>query len=241
MLHFQAFVFETLPANDHLYLSVNGKRIGMIRQCPHHGFFRGDICACKEAGQLVLDDAKTEQLGRLVAGALRHFPEDLGLDMDKQGWVDLATLGEVIKTRHRWSNQNLVIALAQSDPKQRYEIGNGRIRARYGHSVDIELDHPENEMPKLYYGASEEEADRIIEIGLKSASQRYVHLSTTPEKAWHVGTFRTSNPRVIQVDAREAQEAGVKMMVVNEDIVISDPIPSSYLSMFPFKPKEEQE
>jgi len=211
----------------------------MIRQCPRHGFFRGEMCVCEEAGQLVLDDAKTEQLGRLVAGALRHFPEDLGLDMDRQGWVDLATLGEVIKTRHRWSNQHMVIALAESDPKQRYEIDGGRIRARYGHSVNIEMDHPENEMPKLYYGASEEEADRIIEIGLKSASQRYVHLSTTPEKAWHVGTFRTSNPRVIQIDAREAMAAGVKMMVVNEDIVISDPIPSIYLSMFPFKPKDE--
>jgi putative RNA 2'-phosphotransferase len=211
----------------------------MIRQCPRHGFFRGEICVCGEAGQLVLDAPKTEQLGRLVAGALRHFPEDLGLDIDARGWVDLATLGVVISTRHRWANQKLVEALAQSDPKQRYEIADGRIRARYGHSVNIELDHPENLRPELYYGASEEEADRILEVGLKSAAQRYVHLSTTPEKAWHVGTFRTVSPRVIQIDAREAQSAGVKMMVVNDDIVISEPIPSNYLRQFPFKPNEE--
>ncbi len=217
----------------------------MIRRCSQHGPFREERCQCGSAGQLLLDEAKTEQLGRLVAGALRHFPDDLGLAMDTYGWVDLSALGEVIKSRHRWANKNLVIALVQSDPKRRYEIdeSGNRIRARYGHSVRVDLDHPENTLPKLYYGASEEEADRILEIGLKSASQRYIHLSTTPEKAWHVATFRTGNPKVIQADAASAQAAGVKMMIVNEDIVISDMIPPEYLSMLPSKdiPKPHQD
>jgi putative RNA 2'-phosphotransferase len=216
----------------------------MIKHCSQHGLFRGERCECGSAGQLVLDEAKTEQLGRLVAGALRHFPDDLGLTMDSRGWVDLSSLGAVVQSRHRWANKNLVIGLVQSDPKRRYEINSGRIRARYGHSVRVDLDHPENKLPKLYYGASEEEADRILEIGLKSASQRYIHLSTTPEKAWHVATFRTGNPRVIQADAASAQKAGVKMMAVNDDIVISDMIPPEYLSMLPsrdiLKPEQAQ-
>lgn len=190
----------------------------------------------------MLDEAKTEQLGRLVAGALRHFPEDLGLAMDSRGWVDLTNLGDIIHKRHRWASKNMVVALVESDPKHRYEIVDDKIRARYGHSVNVELDHPENELPKLYYGASEEEADRILEIGLKPASQRYVHLSTTPEKAWHVATYRTGNPRVILADASAAQKEGVKMMTVNEDIVISETIPSRFLSILPSKdiPRPEQ-
>lgn len=207
----------------------------MIKRCSQHGLFRGERCECGSAGQMLLDEAKTEQFGRLVAGALRHFPEDLGLAMDSRGWVDLSALGEVVQSRHRWANKNLVIALVQSDPKRRYEINNDKIRARYGHSVKVDLDHPENRLPKLYYGASEEEADRILEIGLKSASQRYVHLSTTSEKAWHVATFRTGNPKIIQVDAASAQKAGAKMMTVNEDIVISEMIPPEYLSILPSK------
>jgi len=151
--------------------------------------------------------------------------------MDGQGWVDLTSLGQVVASRHRWAGKELVIALVQSDSKQRYEIAGDRVRARYGHSVDVELDHPENKLPRLYYGASEEEADRILEIGIKPASQRYVHLSTTAEKAWHVATFRTGNPRVIQAEAAAAQQAGVRMMTVNEDIVISDMIPARFLSI----------
>lgn len=209
----------------------------MIKRCSQHGLFRGEHCECGSAGQLVLDESKTEQLGRLVAGALRHFPDDLGLVMDTNGWVDLSVLGEVVRSRHRWANKNLIIALVESDPKRRYEIDSSKskIRARYGHSVRVDLDHPDNTIPRLYYGASEEEADRILEIGLKPASQRYVHLSTTPEKAWHVATFRTGNPRVIQADAAAAQASGIKMMTVNADIVISDAIPAEYLSMLPSK------
>jgi len=216
----------------------------MIKRCPQHGFFRGEHCECGSAGQLLLDEAKTEQMGRLVAGGLRHFPDDLGLTMDSQGWVSLTRLAEVVRSRHRWASIDLLIALVQSDPKRRYEISDDkeRIRARYGHSVDVDLDHPKNELPRLFYGASEEEADRILEIGLKSASQRYVHLSTTPEKAWHVATFRTGNPRVIQADADAAQRAGVKMMSVNDDIVISEMIPPSFLRILSSKdiPKQER-
>ena len=201
----------------------------MIKRCPQHGFFRGEHCECGSSGQLLLDETKTEQLGRLVAGGLRHFPVDLGLEMDSRGWVDLAKLGLVVQNRHHWASKELVIALVESDSKQRYEILNDKVRARYGHSVNVELDHPENMLPMLYYGASEEEADRILEIGLKSASQKYVHLSTTPEKAWHVATFRTGNPRVIKADAALARAAGVKMMTVNDDIVISETIPARFL------------
>ena len=207
----------------------------VIRLCSQHGFFRGESCECGSTGQLVLDETKTEQLGRLVAGALRHFPEDLGLSMDSNGWIDLDIFSEVLHKRHRWANKRAIIALVQSDPKNRYEINNNKIRARYGHSVDVELDHPENKLSKLYYGASEEEADRILEIGLKATSQRYIHLSTTAEKAWHVATFRTGNPRIIQADAAAAQNAGVKMMTVNEDIVISEEIPPQFLNIIPSK------
>ncbi|HQE97441.1 MAG TPA: RNA 2'-phosphotransferase, partial [Methanothrix sp.] len=101
----------------------------MIKRCPQHGLFRGELCQCGSAGQVLLDDTKTEQLGRLVAGGLRHFPSDLGLQMDSQGWVDLAKLGQAVSSRHRWADKDLIIALIQSDSKQRYEFREDRVRA----------------------------------------------------------------------------------------------------------------
>jgi len=203
----------------------------MIKRCPQHGFFRGECCHCGEQGQLMLEEDNTERLGRLIAGVLRHFPHDLGLVIDSCGWVNLIDLSQAIRARYPWSNQLLIMALAQSDPKNRYEIQDDKIRARYGHSVDVDLDYPLNDLPCLYYGASEEEADRILEVGLKSANQRYVHLSIAPERAWHVGSFRTNNPRVIKIDAQAAQEEGVVIMKVSEEIMISEEVPSQFLSL----------
>ena len=57
----------------------------------------------------------------------------------------------------------------------------------------------------LYYGTSEEEADRILEIGLKPVNQHYVHLSKSIEEAVKVACIRTEHPVIIEVDARKAQ------------------------------------
>ena len=95
----------------------------MIKRCPQHGPFRGEHCGeCGQPGNLLLDESKTETLGRLVAGGLRHFPDDLGLVMDSRGWVNLTALSDVVQSRHRWASKELIIALVESDPKQRYEI-----------------------------------------------------------------------------------------------------------------------
>ena len=79
----------------------------MIKRCPQHGFFRGEHCECGSAGQLLLDETKTEQLGRLVAGGLRHFPGDLGLEMDSRGWVDLTKLGQVVTEQASLGRQRI--------------------------------------------------------------------------------------------------------------------------------------
>jgi putative RNA 2'-phosphotransferase len=201
----------------------------MIRECPEHGPFRGEQCVCGKEGKLILDEVKTERLGRFVSGALRHFPDDLGLAMSTKGWVDLNLLAEVMQERYRWATKKRLIALVESDEKGRYEIQNNRIRARYGHSVDVNLDFPENTLPKLYYGASPEEADILLEYGIKPVKQRYVHLSTSVEKAIEVASIHTEKPIIIEIDAEKAQSDGVEMIQATSEIVLSEEVPSVYL------------
>ena len=111
----------------------------MIKRCPQHGLFRGEHCECGSSGQLLLDDAKTEQLGRLVAGCLRHFPADLGLPMDGRGWVDLNKLCQVVASRHRWADRELIVALVSSDSKHRYEIRGDKVRLGIDAPKDVSV------------------------------------------------------------------------------------------------------
>ena len=203
----------------------------MIKKCPTHGVFRGTECKCGETGSLVLDDDQTERLGRFISGALRHFPDDLGLAMNQHGWVDLDVLCDAMRTRYKWSNKEKLLSMIESDEKGRYEIQGRKIRARYGHSVDVDLDYPENTLPELYYGASREEVDILLEKGIRPLKQRYVHLSTSVEKALEVAKIHTDDPVLIRIDAAEAQKDGVRMLSATENIVLSEDIPPQYLKL----------
>ncbi len=203
----------------------------MIKKCQVHGAFRGTECKCGEAGTLLLDDEQTERLGRFISGALRHFPDDLGLAMNQHGWVDLDVLCDAMRTRYKWSNKEKLLSIIESDEKGRYEIQGRKIRARYGHSVDVDLDYPENTLPELYYGASREEVDILLEKGIKPMKQRYVHLSTSAEKALEVAGIHSDDPILILINAAEAQNDGVRMLSATENIVLSEEIPPQYLKL----------
>jgi putative RNA 2'-phosphotransferase len=203
----------------------------MIKKCQNHGFFRSDTCACGDPGTLILNDEQTERLGRFISGALRHFPDDLGLAMNQHGWVDLEVLVDAMRTRYKWSNKEKLYSIIESDEKGRYEIKGNKIRARYGHSVDVDLDYDENTLPEVYYGASREEVDILLEKGIKPVRQRYVHLSTSVDKAREVAKIHTEDPVLLVVNAREAQDDGVAILSATENIVLSDEIPPQYLSL----------
>lgn len=203
----------------------------MIKKCQAHGVFRGTECSCGETGSLILDDEQTERLGRFISGALRHFPDDLGLAMNQHGWVDLDVLCDAMRTRYKWANKEKLLSIIESDEKKRYEIQGRKIRARYGHSVDVDLDYPENTLPELYYGASREEVDILLEKGIRPLKQRYVHLSTTTEKALEVARIHTDDPILIIIDAAEAQKNGVTMLSATENIALSEEIPPQYLRL----------
>ncbi|MCE8423287.1 MAG: RNA 2'-phosphotransferase [Candidatus Methanoperedens sp.] len=203
----------------------------MIKKCGTHGYFRGDSCHCGETGTLMLDDEQTERLGRFISGALRHFPDDLGLAMNQHGWVDAEVLCDAMKTRYKWASKDKLFSIIESDEKGRYEIQGRKIRARYGHSVLVDLDYPKNEHHLLYYGASREEVDILLEKGIRPIKQRYVHLSTTIEKAMEVAKIHTDDPVLIVINASEAQNDGVTILNATENIVLADEIPPQYLNL----------
>jgi putative RNA 2'-phosphotransferase len=203
----------------------------MIKNCQEHGFFRSDTCSCGDPGTLILNDEQTERLGRFISGALRHFPDDLGLAMNQHGWVDLDFLVDAMRTRYKWSTKEKLFSIIESDEKGRYEIKGNKIRARYGHSVDVDLDYDENTLPEVYYGASREEVDILLEKGIRPVKQRYVHLSTSADKAREVAKIHTEDPVLLVINAQEASNDGVAILSATENIVLADEIPPQYLSL----------
>ncbi len=206
------------------------EHITEIRQCPKHGYFRGSQCECGNTGRFILSGFKAEKLGRIISGALRHFPAELGLTLDEHGWADIDDLERAIVAKYPWARRYHIEAMLDTDEKGRYERKDHKVRARYGHSIDLDLDYPKAEFDTLYYGTSEEEADRILEIGLKPVNQHYVHLSKTIEEAVKVACIRTDHPVIISIDAKKAMENGINIIDAGP-LCLSGQVPPEHLKI----------
>ena len=207
----------------------------MLSKCEGHGYYRGDFCpVCKKEGKFMMNDQELNSLSRIIAGALRHFPEKLGLMMDGKGWVEMSSLIDAIGTSRsgfNWLRIHHIEALVETDQRGRYQIDGGMMRATYGHSIDVSLDDlPIAEIDEFYYPVTEEEADMIVEGGLHPVDRKNVHLSGSIEKAIEAGRVRTDDPLILFIDGEKAREDGIKIYHAGKDVYITDSIDAKYIS-----------
>jgi putative RNA 2'-phosphotransferase len=206
----------------------------MLKECAQHGYFRAESCpVCGQGGRFVLNDRELDHLGRVLTGILRHFPDRYGLTADPHGWIELSAIARAIAQRHpvyRWLKPQHLVAIAETDAKGRYEVRDDRIRATYGHTLEIELDLPTDNIPEqLFYPVTAEEATIVLEVGLRPSDRRKVHLSKTAADAVAAGKVRTPEPIVLEVDARRAQEEGIVIMRAGRTVFLVDRIPAELL------------
>jgi len=220
----------------------------MLRECRDHGYFRGETCPlCGQEGRFLMSEEELESLGRMMAGALRHFPDKLELTMEKNGFVNINDFVAAVQNRRRqmrWLRPHHVIAVIETDPKGRYEYRDEKIRATYGHSIDVELDLPTIGIPdKLYYPTTAEEVDIVLETGLKPSDRKKVHLSKTYQDAKNAGSVRTAAPIILEIDAAKAQASGLVIQKAGKTVYLADSVPAEFLSRaeIPPEPVVEEE
>jgi putative RNA 2'-phosphotransferase len=206
----------------------------MLKECRSHGYFRAEVCPlCGDEGKFLLNDEEVETVGRTMAGVLRHFPERYGLEMDNRGWVDLRdflTAIQIRNKRFKFLRPHHVIGLIETDPKGRYQFEDGKIRATYGHSIDIELDLPTEGIPDvLFYPTTEEEAHLLLEAGLRPSDRKMVHLSATYEAAMEAGRVRIQNPTILEIDTKAARAAGTVIMKAGKTVYTTKEVPGEFL------------
>jgi len=167
------------------------------------------------------------RVSKFMSYLLRHNPR--GLQMDEQGFVRLNAL--LMRVRERYDvDETFIRDIACAGDKVRFQIVNGKIRALYGHTIDVEIDLPEDEsVDVLYHGTTAEAASKILEGGLRSMKRKWVHLSTTREIAREVGVRRTRNPVILVIDAEKARREGIRFFKVTGEVYLSKRIPSKYI------------
>lgn len=183
----------------------------MIRECEEHGYFRNERCPyCGEEGKFIMSDFEVEKIGRTLAAILRHGK--FGLDMDAQGNVSLKDVMAKIRERNprmNWLRARHIEALVETDPKGRYVISNGKIRATYGHTIPLDIRLDCEDIPdELFYPATPEEAEIILESGIFPSDRAMVHLSRGYRDAVRAGSVRTEDPVILMIDTGVCMELG---------------------------------
>ncbi|MDR3205613.1 MAG: RNA 2'-phosphotransferase [Candidatus Methanoplasma sp.] len=206
----------------------------MIKECDEHGYFRNESCpVCGEEGKFLMSDYEVEKMGRLMAGILRHGKYDL--PMDGQGFVDIRDIIAVAQERNprmKWLRPHHIEALVETDPKGRYQISGSDLRATYGHTIELDLKLPTDDIPAiLYYPTTEEECGALMEAGIFPTDRAMVHLSATARDAFRAGSVRSEDPIILAVDTVGCIDAGIEIGKAARTVYLCDQVPSEFLSI----------
>lgn len=149
--------------------------------------------------------------------------------MDERGFVRLNDLLRRVRERYD-VDEPFIRDIVYAGDRVRFQIVSGKIRALYGHTVDVEIALPEDETVNvLYHGTTAEAASKILKGGLRSMKRRWIHLSATRESAREVGGRRTLNPIILAIDANKARSDGIRFYRTTDRVYLSKRIPSKYI------------
>lgn len=150
------------------------------------------------------------QISKLLSLMLRHRPDEFGLEVDPYGYVDLDGVVSALQKKDASLTLQDVEGVVYDGEKQRFEIVDGRIRARYGHSFEIELGVDPSEPPEfLYKGVDPSTSEAVISEGLKPEDRKYLHLSFDADVAERLSSRPGQRGAVIRILAQKAFASGV--------------------------------
>ena len=174
---------------------------------------------------------RSVHVSKLLSLMLRHRPEEFGIVVDGYGFANLEAVVEALQKRDVNLTLSDVESVVYDGEKQRFEIVEGRIRARYGHSFSIELGQEPTEPPEfLYKGAESRQSNRILKEGLLPFDRDYLHLSFDADVAAKLGTKPGQRNAVIRIDALKAHRAGISFFDCGPTILTKQ-IPAEFLSI----------
>lgn len=163
------------------------------------------------------------QRGKKLSYLLRH---DQSYAFDEHGWREVSDL----VTNHGFTLEELREIVATNN-KQRYEFSEDmmRIRARQGHSIQVDVELAEATPPDiLYHGTAKAFVKSIMIQGILNGKRLYVHLSTTIDMATKIGE-RHGEPAVLAVDAKRMHEDGVKFFLSRNGVWLTDFVDAKYI------------
>lgn len=174
------------------------------------------------------------QISKFLSLILRHKPEQIGLQLDQEGWAKIAELIEAAQQHNVPLDEALLEVIVEQNDKKRFQISEDglMIRAVQGHSTNtvqrqmIALEPPQY----LYHGTASRFIDSIQTQGLMAGQRHYVHLSENKEMALNVGQ-RYGKPVLFLINTLQMYKDGFEFHQAENGVWLTIHVPTQYLSL----------
>jgi putative RNA 2'-phosphotransferase len=194
-------------------------------------------------------DRKTRQrheaLARFLEYLLGRSPDEFGLVLNPEGWIDLKQVIQVCSEERDWkgTNQARIKDLVWALPDCPLEFDEKRVRlkpecAGASHAPVREGSNP----PKiLYYGCRRRPYRTYMSEGIGGLDGKEFVLCRTKEMAIRIAKRREPKPILVEVDTQEALSTGTRFLAYGDHLFLVEWLAAEVLSGPPPKEKEMPE
>lgn len=180
-----------------------------------------------------MNEKRNKHISKFLSLVLRHQPELIDIELDQNGWVEVTALLNAFSNYSNAPDVTLgqLQRVVDTNNKQRFEFdeSGNRIRARQGHSVDIDHGLEPTTPPEfLLHGTPTRFIEQIRETGLKKMNRHHVHLHEDIDVATDVGT-RRGKAIILRIRSREMHQQGHEFFVTANNVWLTDHVPPAFI------------
>lgn len=187
-----------------------------------------------------------ESLARMLTYILCHRPDELGLVLNRDGFIPIKQLLSTLAAEPGWSfvrRHHLEQLVGLLSPPA-FEIASDQIRAVSPEPASLRRAPGETPPALLYIAIPPKAHARVWEEGLRPPPDRELVLVTTKDLALKLGRRRAPHPIVVIVQAQAAARRGLELTGYGEDLYLSPALPRDLLQLppppvVPERPKPE--
>jgi RNA:NAD 2'-phosphotransferase (TPT1/KptA family) len=148
-----------------------------------------------------LNSRRRITLSKAIAKLLRHGSSGASIPMTDDGYVEKVVLADYLNI-----DVLTLETVALHPAESRFEVSEGLIRARYGHSLELNIERsPSKISQSLFHGTSWQSLPAILARGLQPMTRSHVHLSSNPQDAIETGS-RHGRPVLLSVSVEAIDE-----------------------------------
>lgn len=176
-------------------------------------------------------DFQDIRISKVLSYHLRHHPDQLGLQLQQGGWVDVDDLLSALLKAGFLIDRATLKRVVLNNDKQRFSFDENelRIRANQGHSVQVDLELQPTRPPEvLYHGTPKSSVPSILMEGLKPMKRHHVHLSHDRETAQKVGA-RRGKPEVLEISAHSMFSLGYSFYISANGVWLTPHVPREFI------------